>query len=251
VSDLMAGLRRLHLPTVNRLYAEYEQMATREGWSYTQYLERLVMEEIAHRIETRVSRAIRAAHLPFIKTIEEFDFQFQKSVERRMLGAYLGPELVSEGRCLILYGPPGTGKTALSVAIAVKAIQNGYDARFVTATQMITALTEAERRGSASEVLPMYLDPDVLVVDEVGYLSYGPSAANVVFQVVNSRYLAGNKPMIFTTNKAPSDWAGVLHDADLSAAILDRVLHKGEIVKLTGQSYRRFSADKGVASALE
>lgn len=251
MSELMAGLRRLHLPTVNRLYAEYEQMAAREGWSYTQYLERLVMEEIAHRIETRVSRAIRAAHLPFIKTIEEFDFQFQKSVERRMLGAYLGPELVSEGRCLILYGPPGTGKTALSIAIALKAIQNGFTARFVTATQMITALTEAERRGSASEVLPMYLDPDVLVVDEVGYLSYGPNAANVVFQVVNSRYLSGNKPMIFTTNKAPSDWAGVLHDADLSAAILDRVLHKGEVVKLTGQSYRRFSADKGVASTLE
>jgi DNA replication protein DnaC len=251
MSALMAGLRRLHLPTVNRLYAEYEQMATREGWGYTEYLERLVMEEIAHRIETRVSRAIRAAHLPFIKTIEEFDFQFQKSVERRMLGSYLGPELVSEGRCLILYGPPGTGKTALSIAIAVKAIQNGFDARFATATEMITALTEAERRGSTSEVLPLYLDPDVLVVDEVGYLSYGPNAANVVFQVVNSRYLAGNKPMIFTTNKAPADWAGVLHDADLSEAILDRVLHKGEIIKLTGQSYRRFSADKEVASALE
>lgn len=251
MSELMAGLRRLHLPTVNRLYAEYEQTATRDGWSYTEYLERLVMEEIAHRIETRVSRAIRAAHLPFIKTIEEFDFQFQKSVERRMLGAYLGPELVSEGRCLILYGPPGTGKTALSIAIAVKAIQNGFDAHFATATKMITALTEAERRGSASEVLPLYLDPDVLVVDEVGYLSYGPNAANVVFQVVNSRYLAGNKPMIFTTNKAPAEWAVVLHDADLSAAILDRVLHKGEIIKLSGQSYRRFSADKEVANTLE
>lgn len=250
MSDLIAGLRRLHLPTVNRLYAEYEQIATSEGWGYVEYLEHLVAEEIAHRIETRVSRAIRAAHLPFIKTIEEFDFQFQKSVERRMLGAYLGPELVSEGRCLILYGPPGTGKTALSIAIAVKAIQNGFDARFVTATQMITSLTEAEKRGSTSETLPLYLDPDVLVIDEVGYLSYGPNAANVVFQVVNHRYLAGNRPMIFTSNKTPSDWAAVLHDADLSEAILDRVLHKGEIIKLKGQSYRRFSAGKEEIHAL-
>lgn len=251
MSELVAGLRRLHLPTVNRLYAEYEQMATKEGWGYGQYLERLVMEEVAHRIQTRVARAIRAAHLPFIKTIEEFDFQFQKSIERRMLGAYLGPELVSEGRCLILYGPPGTGKTALSVAIAVKAIQNGFDAHFVTATQMITTLTEAEKKGSVSQALPIYLEPDVLVVDEVGYLSYGQGAANVVFQVVNHRYLAGSKPMIFTTNKAPADWAEVLHDPDLSEAILDRVLHKGEIVKLTGQSYRRFRADKEVPNAVK
>jgi DNA replication protein DnaC len=250
MSALQGALRRLHLPTVNRLYAEFEEHAAKEGWGHVEYLERLVLEEVAHRIQTRIARAVRSANFPFLKTVEEFDFQFQKSVERKMLGAYLGPELVSEGRCLIFYGPPGTGKTALSVAIAVKAIQNGFDAYFTTATEMITALAEAEARGEMSSLLPRYLEPDVLVVDEVGYLSYGPNAANVVFQVVDSRYLSGNKPIIFTTNKEPAEWAAVLHDPDLSEAILDRILHKGEIIKLTGRSYRRFRADKEVGREL-
>jgi DNA replication protein DnaC len=239
MSELALGLKRLHLPTVSRLYVEYEEKATKEGWGYVEYLERLVLEEVAHRIQTRIHRAQRAAGFPFIKTIEEFDFAFQRSIERRMLGAYLGPELVSEGRCAIFCGPPGTGKTALSVAISMKAIQNGYDALFTTATEMITAMTEAEKKGRASELLPKYLSPDVLVIDEMGYLSYGPNAANVVFQVVDRRYLAGNKPIIFTTNKEPSEWSSVLHDADLSEAILDRILHKGEVLTLSGESYRR------------
>jgi DNA replication protein DnaC len=250
MSALQGALRRLHLPTVNRLYAQFEELAAKENWGHVEYLERLVLEEVAHRIQTRIGRALRSANFPFLKTIEEFDFQFQKSVQRKMLGAYLGPELVSEGRCLIFYGPPGTGKTALSVAIAVKAIQNGFDAYFTTATEMITALAEAETRGEMSGLLPRYLEPDVLVVDEVGYLSYGPNAANVVFQVVDKRYLSGNKPMIFTTNKEPSEWASVLHDPDLSEAILDRILHRGEIIKLTGGSYRRLRADKEAAQEL-
>jgi len=93
MSELALGLKRLHLPTVSRLYVEYEEKATKEGWGYVEYLERLVLEEVAHRIQTRIHRAQRAAGFPFIKTIEEFDFAFQRSIERRMLGAYLGRSL--------------------------------------------------------------------------------------------------------------------------------------------------------------
>ncbi len=240
MSALEAALRRLHLPTVRRRCAELEEEALRDGWGYREYLQRLVEEEIAHRQETRIARATHRARFPFLKTLEEFDFTFQKSIQRKALGPYLGPELVSGGRNLILYGPPGVGKTALCIALAYKAIQYGADALFVTCTELIGDLAGARQRGQWPERLAHYLEPDVLVVDEVGYLSYGPDAANVLFPVVDKRYLRGDRPVLLTTNKDPHAWGGVLHDEDLSAAILDRLLHRGEILKVSGRSYRRY-----------
>jgi DNA replication protein DnaC len=108
--DLDAMLKRLHLPTVRRLYPELILRAEAEGMSYRTFLEILVSEEIAHRAQTRITRSVRKARFPFLRTIEEFDFTFQTAIRLQMLGSLLGPELVSEGRCAILSGPPGRGK---------------------------------------------------------------------------------------------------------------------------------------------
>ena len=239
-SVLEAGLRRLHLPSILRCYPELAQQAVAENWSYAEYLERLVLAEIDHRTETRIARATRKAGFPFLKTLEEFDFAFQKSIQRKVLGPYLGPELVSGGRNLILWGTPGVGKTALCVALAYKAIQHGAEAKFVTCTDLIHQLSEARKDGRWTATLNRYLEPHVLVIDEVGYLGYGPEAASVLFPVIDQRYLKGNRPVLLTTNKDPQQWGAVLHDPDLSAAILDRLLHRGEVLKLTGRSYRQY-----------
>lgn len=235
--DLEGLLRRLHLPTIRRMYPELEERAVTENLSHRDYLALLVAEEVAHRAETRIKRATRRAHFPFLRTIEEFDFKLQSSVRLSLLGSYLGPELVSQGRCLILGGKPGTGKTHLAVAMAYRAIQNGYDARFASAVQLIDELSAAARKGRLSESLVPYIQPHVLVIDEVGYLTYSNDAANVLFQVVDHRYLH-RKPMIFTTNKPLAEWGRVLHDADLADAITDRVLERGRFVQLRGPSYR-------------
>lgn len=236
---LEAQLRRLHLPTARARYAALEQEAITGSWSYAEYLERVTQEELAARHERRIAQNVRRARFPFLKTLEEFDFTFQTSISRRALGPYLGMELVSGGRNLILFGPSGTGKTALSIALCYHAIQQGATARFVTCTELIGELVQARAKGEWEAALAGYLTPEVLVIDEVGYLSYGPYAANVLFPVVDKRYLQGERPILLTTNKDPAQWGGVLHDADLSQAILDRLLHRGEILKLGGASYRR------------
>jgi DNA replication protein DnaC len=236
---LESHLRRLHLPAMRTRYEAVEEQARHEAWSYREYLERLAEEELAHRHERRIAAHVRRARFPFLKTLEEFDFTFQSTVSRPMLGPYLGLDLVTGGRNLILWGRSGVGKTALAIALAYKAIQQGASARFVTCTELIGELVQARARNDWEAALSRVLKPEVLVIDEVGYLSYGPFAANVLFPVVDKRYLMGNRPMLLTTNKDPAEWGAVLHDADLSAAILDRLLHRGEILKLGGASYRR------------
>jgi DNA replication protein DnaC len=127
--DLDAMLKRLHLPTVRRLYPDLSIRAESEGMSYRTFLEILCAEEIAHRAQTRITRSVRKAKFPFLRTIEEFDFTFQTSVRLQMLGTLLGPELVSEGRSAILSGPPGRGKTHCEIPVVELADDREEEAR--------------------------------------------------------------------------------------------------------------------------
>jgi DNA replication protein DnaC len=221
-------LRRLNLAHTRRIYQETAERAEKENWSYRDFLALLLAEEVAHRKQTRLQRCTRQAHFPFFKTIDEFDFTLQSTLRPSLLGSYLGPDFVTEGRSLILYGKTGRGKTHLAVAIGYRAIQNGFETLCTTAAELIEDLSNASAKGRLQQSLLTYTRPHVLLVDEIGYLSYGPDAANVLFHVVSDRHLR-KRPMIFTTNKPLSEWGKVLHDKDLAAAILDRVLERGRL----------------------
>jgi DNA replication protein DnaC len=229
--------RRLNLAHTRRIYQEVADRAEKENWTYRDFLAILLAEEVAHRKQTRLQRFTRKARFPFFKTIDEFDFSLQTTLRQSLMGSYLGPDFVTEGRSLILYGKTGRGKTHLAIAIGYRAIQNGFETFFTTAAELIEDLSNASKRGQLQPALLTYTHPHTLIVDEVGYLTYSPDAANVLFHVVSQRHLR-KRPMVFTTNKPLSDWGKVLHDEDLAAAILDRVLERGRFIPLDGPSGR-------------
>jgi DNA replication protein DnaC len=235
--QLEVHFRRLNLAHTRRIYKEVAVRAEKESWSYRDFLALLLAEEVARRKQTRLQRCTRSAHFPFFKTIDEFDFTLQSTLRESVIGSYLGLDFVTEGRSLILHGKTGRGKTHLAVAIGYRAIQNGFETLFTTAAELIEDLSNASKRGHLQESLTIYTRPHALIIDEVGYLTYGPDAANVLFHVVNDRHLR-KRPMIFTTNKPLNEWGNVLHDEDMAAAILDRVLERGRFIHLDGPSGR-------------
>lgn len=230
-------LKRLNLANTRRVWRDLVTRAEKEQWSFHDFLATLVGEEIAQRSHTRLGRLSHRARFPFLKTIDDFDFTYQSTVRLALLGSALSPDFVTEGRCLVLFGKPGRGKTHLAVAIAYRAIQNGFEALFVTAAELIDELSAAFRKGRMAEALARFTHPHVLVVDEVGYLTYGTDAANMLFHVVNDRHKR-KRSMIFTTNKLLTAWGSVLHDEDLAHAIVDRVLERGRLLHLDGPSMR-------------
>jgi DNA replication protein DnaC len=235
--DLDVFLRRLHLANARRVWRDLVQRAEKEQWTHGQLLQTLFEEEVAHRKGTRLNRAVRAAQFPFLRTVEEFDFTYQSTLRLTTIGTLLAPDFVTSGGAVILVGKPGRGKTHLAIAIAYRALQNGFDALFVTAAELIEDLSAASREGAMHERLGHYLRPHVLIVDEVGYLAYGPDAANVLFHVVNARHIK-RRAMVFTTNKHPRQWGDALHDDDLADAIVDRILERGRLLRLDGPSVR-------------
>ena len=235
--DLDAIFKRLHLANSRRIWRDLIIRAEAGRWSYRDFLSLLVVEEVAQRQQTRVGRVTHRAQFPFLRTVDEFDFTLQSTLRLQLLGSALAADFVTEGRNLILSGKPGRGKTHLAVAIAYRAIQNGFDALFVSAAALIDELSAASRDGRLVEALNRYVQPHVLVIDEVGYLAYGTDAANMLFHVVNERHRR-KRSLIFTTNKALSAWGRVLHDDDLAVAIVDRVLERGRLLRLDGPSMR-------------
>ncbi len=235
--NIDAMLKRLSLANTRRAWRDLVARAEKEQWTYHDFLSTIVAEEVAHRQQTRIQRNAQRSCFPFLKTVDDFDFTHQSIVKLSLLGSALSPDFVTDGRNIVFHGKPGRGKTHLAVAIGYRAIQNGFDALFVTAAELIEDLSCASRDNELAQALTRYVAPHVLIVDEVGYLTYGPDAANVLYHVVTQRHQA-HRSMVFTSNKHPDAWGSVLHDDDLAAAIVDRVLERGRLLLLDGPSMR-------------
>ncbi len=212
------------------------ETAARKQVPYAEFLADLLSAESAARRERYLRTRTRLAHLPYLRTLEQFQFSFQPSVDERQVRELAALSFVAEAANLLLLGPPGVGKTHLAVALGIRAIEAGYGVYFVRAHDLIEDLRLAQAEHRLDRRMRVYLAPKVLIIDEFGVWPYDRMAATALFTLVSARYERGS--IILTSNKGFAEWGEVLGDTVLATAILDRLLHHSHVLNIRGESYR-------------
>ena len=242
-TDLAYLCRALKAPTLARSVERLSERARADGWSHEEFLAACLEREVAARQSNGGEIRIRAARFPARKTLEDFDFDHQRSLKRDVI-AHLGALDFVEGRENVVFlGPPGTGKTHLAIGLSIRACQAGHRVAFATAAQWVDRLAEAHASGRLHAELTKLGRYPLLVIDEVGYIPFEAEAANLFFQLVASRYERAS--VIVTSNKQFGRWGEVFGDAVVAAAMIDRLVHHATVVSLKGDSYRLKDRDLG------
>lgn len=200
------------------------------------FLSNLLEEELSQRRRRYIHTQVQRAYLPYQKTLEEFDFSFQPSIDKRLIEELATLGFIREAYNIVLLGPPGVGKSHLAVALAMKALHAGISAYFVTIADLLSDLKRACAEHKLDIRMRKYLRPKLLIVDEVGYWPFSRADANLLFQLVSTRYEHGS--VILTSNKSFAEWGELFDDPVLATALLDRLLHHAHIVNIREQSYR-------------
>jgi DNA replication protein DnaC len=235
--QLLRDLAELKLRQIAATYQEVLDEAARQNASMLQVLSTLIASEITGGRQRALQRRIRQAKLPPRKTLEDYDFEFPKKIPQAKILRLFDCDFVAQHQCAILIGKTGTGKSHLLNALGYTAGEKEITVRWTRAIDMINVLTTAQMNGTLERRLREYTRPQLLLLDELGYLPIDKRGADLMFQVVAARYEFGS--IVITTNRIFRDW-GKIFDVDntLATAIIDRLMHHGQALVIDGESYR-------------
>jgi DNA replication protein DnaC len=227
----------LRLPFVKAHYAELAQQAAQQPWTHVEYLGRLIDGQYQQRLQHTVQLRVKAARFPVLKTLEQFQWDWPKKINRLQVQHLFRLDFLSQKANVIFLGTVGLGKTHLATALGYAACLEGHSVLFANAINVINHLSAAQRKSTLRTELRKYLRPEILILDEVGYLPIDQHGADLLFQVISQRYERGS--ILLTTNKPFKQWPGIFNnDSTITAAMLDRLLHHVQTVILEGTSFR-------------
>jgi DNA replication protein DnaC len=233
LTSLLTKLKMDYLAA--QLEAVCEQAAKRE-LDYQAFLTEALAVEWQGRAQRGQEARLRQARFPWLKTLEQFDFEFQPSLDRKQVRELATASFVGRGNNVMILGPPGVGKTHLAIGLGVKAVEAGYSALFLSLEALLTRLQKAQRENRLERSLQQLTYPKVLISDEIGYLPLSQDDASLFFRLVVRRYERAS--LIVTSNKSFLDWGEIFNDHVLATAILDRLLHHSTTLNIKGESYR-------------
>ncbi len=233
---LKANLKQLRLPTIQAEFEALAREAATANENYQQYLLRLTELEVTARAANVLKARIKQANFPALKDFDSYDFTAQPSVPKLKVLELAGGDWIEQRANICLVGNSGTGKTHLAIALGLAACRQGWRVRFFTAAGLVNRLEEAQKQYQLDRFLEQLARADVLICDELGYLSFSRAGAELLFQVFAERY--ERKSLLVTSNLPFGDWVQVFQGERMTAALLDRLTHRCHILEMNGESYR-------------
>lgn len=233
---LLNNLEMLKLIKIKDNLDQYIDLINKKDKNIIDSLYELTNLEIKNMEEKRMLHSIQFAGFPFMKSLEDFDFSFQPSINKEQILDFKNLRFIERNENILFVGSPGVGKTHLATSIGIENAKNNHSTYFINCNDLIQALKKAHLQNRLDDKLKTLSKYKLLIIDEVGYLPIDIDAANMLFQLINKRYEKNST--IITTNKPFSKWGELFGDNMIANAILDRLLHHSHVINITGKSYR-------------